>query len=78
MQAQLKIARAAVNAETFGTPAWEAKMQIVRDLVAKANAAAPKERFHSIDSGEHPTMQFNYVRKLSTDAKFAALRAALG
>lgn len=51
----LKIARAAVNAETFGTPAWEAKMQIVRDLVDAANAARPVEEFTSVDSGFHRT-----------------------
>ena len=49
MTNQLKIARAAVNAETFGTPAWEAKMQIVRDLVAKENAKAAKFEYTSID-----------------------------
>lgn len=51
----LKIARAAVNAETFGTPAWEAKMQVVRDLVDAANAARPVEEFTSVDSGFHRT-----------------------
>jgi hypothetical protein len=38
MTKTLKAARAAVNAETFGTAAWEVKMQIVRDLVAAENA----------------------------------------
>jgi hypothetical protein len=49
MTNQLKIARAAVNAETFGTPAWEAKMQIVRELVAKEDAKAAKFEHTSID-----------------------------
>lgn len=35
----LKAARAVVNAKTFGTPAWESAMQVVRDLVEKADAA---------------------------------------
>lgn len=35
----LKAARAAVNALTFGTPEWEAAMQVVRNLVERANAA---------------------------------------
>jgi len=35
----LKEARAAVNALNFGTPEWEAAMQVVRDLVEKDNAA---------------------------------------
>lgn len=39
METKIKAARAAVNAEKFGTEAWEAKMQIVRELVDKQNAA---------------------------------------
>lgn len=35
----LKEARAEVNALTFGTAEWEAAMQIVRNLVEKANSA---------------------------------------
>ena len=35
----LKAARAAVNALPFGTTEWESAMQVVRDLVEKANAA---------------------------------------
>lgn len=35
----LKAARAVANATTFGTPAWESAMLVVRDLVEKANAA---------------------------------------
>lgn len=46
---ELKAARAAVNAEKFGTPAWEAKMQVVRSLVQKTNEAAPKFAHTSID-----------------------------
>ena len=55
MTNELKTARAAVNAETFGTTAWEAKMQIVRDLVANENASRAKEEFCSVDSGWHRT-----------------------
>lgn len=55
MTKTLKAARAAVNAETFGTPAWEAKMQIVRELVDAANTARPVEEFTSVDSGFHRT-----------------------
>jgi hypothetical protein len=36
---EIETARAAVNAETFGTPAWEAAMQVVRNLVAQADAS---------------------------------------
>lgn len=36
---KMKEARAIVNALPFGTEEWEAAMQIVRDLVEKANAA---------------------------------------
>lgn len=39
MEKKIKAARAAVNAEKFGTEAWEAKMQIVRALVEQQNAA---------------------------------------
>ncbi len=35
----LKAARAVANAMTFGTAEWESAMQVVRDLVEKANAA---------------------------------------
>ena len=35
----LKEAREAVNALTFGTAEWEAAMQVVRELVEKANDA---------------------------------------
>ena len=35
----LKEARAVVNALTFGTPEWEAAMQVVRNLVEQQNAA---------------------------------------
>ena len=59
MTNELKNARAAVNAETFGTPAWEAKMQIVRDLVDEAMKAAPAEEFCSVDSGVHRTRLLN-------------------
>ena len=34
MTEELAAARAAVNAETFGTPSWEAAMVVVRALVA--------------------------------------------
>lgn len=48
MEKKIKAARAAVNAEKFGTEAWEAKMQIVRDMVAK-QSAAQKFQHTSID-----------------------------
>ncbi len=51
----LAAARKTVNSLTFGTPEWEAAMQIVRNLVAAEMEAAPKERFCSIDSGWHAT-----------------------
>lgn len=59
MTKELKAARAAVNAETFGTPAWEAKMQIVRDLVEAADNNRPAEEFCSVDSGWHRTRQLD-------------------
>jgi hypothetical protein len=52
---QLKNARIAVNAQTFGTEAWEAKMQIVRYLCDLIASAKPKEEFCSVDSGFHRT-----------------------
>lgn len=39
MEKKIKAARAAVNAEKFGTEAWEAKMKVVRALVEQQNAA---------------------------------------
>lgn len=41
MDKQIQAARAAVNAETFGTPAWEAAMQKVRALVAEQTEQQP-------------------------------------
>lgn len=52
---QLSAARKTANNLTFGTPEWEAAMQIVRNLVNAEMEAAPKERFCSVDSGWHPT-----------------------
>jgi len=49
MAKNLKAARAAVNAETFGTPAWEAAMQVVRNLTQSINDAAPKFEYTSVD-----------------------------
>lgn len=49
MDKMIKAARAAVNAETFGTEAWEKKMQIVRDLVNQQNAANPVKNYTSVD-----------------------------
>ena len=48
-QDALKAARAAVNAETFGTDAWEAAMVTVRALVEKANAERPAFAHTSIE-----------------------------
>lgn len=53
--AQIKTARAKVNALEFGTPEWEAAMQTVRELTAAFDAAQPKEEFCSLDSGIHRT-----------------------
>jgi hypothetical protein len=47
--AYLAKARAAVNAETFGTPEWETKMEVVRALVQAETDAAPKVPYTSID-----------------------------
>jgi hypothetical protein len=55
MNAALIAARAKVNTLTFGTPAWDSAMQIVRDLVAAEVDALPREEFCSIDSGIHRT-----------------------
>jgi hypothetical protein len=52
---QIAAARKTVNSLTFGTPEWEAAMQIVRNLVNAEMEAAPKERFCSVDSGWHAT-----------------------
>jgi hypothetical protein len=49
MTKQIKAARAKVNAETFGTPAWEAAMQVVRKLVAEHDAAQPVRPYTSVD-----------------------------
>lgn len=47
---KLKAARAKVNAEAFGTEAWEAAMQDVRSLVEEINSqTVAKEPYHSID-----------------------------
>jgi hypothetical protein len=51
----LKKARIAVNAETFGTEAWESKMVVVRYLCDLIDSAKPKEEFCSVDSGFHRT-----------------------
>lgn len=48
-QAALKAARVAVNAETFGTDAWEAAMVTVRALAEKANSERPAFVHTSID-----------------------------
>ena len=45
----LETARQAVRKETFGTEAWETKMQIVRALVDAENAAAPRFEHTSLD-----------------------------
>ncbi len=55
MEKELKAARKKVNSLIFGTPEWEAAMQIVRDLCAKIDAARPVEEFCSVDSGFHRT-----------------------
>ena len=55
----LKEARAKVNAETFGTEAWETAMKKVRELCAKLDSEKPVETFCSVDSGIHPTRLSN-------------------
>jgi hypothetical protein len=55
IQAQLKTARATVNALEFGTDAWETAMAAVRGLVDQISAANDSEEFCSIDSGIHRT-----------------------
>ena len=49
---ELQAARAEVNRHQFGTPAWEAAMQIVRDLVSQVPVTG---EFTSVDSGWHRT-----------------------
>ena len=61
MTKQIAKARAEVNRHKFGTPEWEAAMQVVRQLVEAHDAAQPREAFHSVDSGEHPTMKWRYA-----------------
>ena len=58
---ELKAARATVNACKFGTQEWESAMTAVRKIVAEINEAAPRETFHSVDSGVHSTMRFKYA-----------------
>jgi hypothetical protein len=55
MKNELKNARAKVNGLKFGTPEWEAAMEVVRGIVAKIEAAKPREEFFSVDSGWHRT-----------------------
>ena len=54
----IQTARAKVNSLTFGTPEWEAAMQVVRELVAK-DMEGRKEEFCSVDSGFHRTRLLN-------------------
>ena len=61
-QTELQKARAAVNAETFGTPAWEAAMQVVRRLVEIENAERPAEEYFSVDSRVHRTFLLTPIR----------------
>lgn len=49
MTNELKTARAKVNQFKFGTPEWEAAMEIVRKLVAKHNEQNPVRNYTSID-----------------------------
>jgi hypothetical protein len=49
MDKSIAEARTAVNAETFGTPAWESAMQVVRGLVAEQMAEAPRGEYTSVD-----------------------------
>ena len=53
----LKTARAKVNAETFGTEAWELAMKNVRVLCVKLDSETGLSAlpFCSVDSGIHPT-----------------------
>ena len=45
----LKEARAKVNAEKFGTDAWESAMQAVRDLCEKADSKKDHGKHKSVD-----------------------------
>lgn len=58
MDQAITAARAAVNAETFGTPAWESAMQVVRDLTDAQMASAPRTEYTSVDGNV-----FNEARK---------------
>ena len=49
MNQAIAAARQAVNAQTFGTPAWESAMRVVRSLVAQQQAAAPRGEYTSVD-----------------------------
>jgi hypothetical protein len=59
MDKKLKAARDKVNSLKFGTPEWEAAMEVVRGLCAKIDAAKPREEFCSVDSGWHRTRLLN-------------------
>lgn len=48
MDKKIAAARLAVNAEKFGTEAWETKMQVVRALVDQKNSAQ-KFTYTSVD-----------------------------
>lgn len=49
MNEAITAARAAVNAQTFGTPAWESAMQVVRGLVGAQMESAPRGEYTSVD-----------------------------
>ena len=49
MDQAIATARQAVNAQTFGTPAWEAAMQVVRSLVGAQMESAPRSEYASVD-----------------------------
>ena len=56
---QITAARKVVNTLSFGTPAWESAMQVVRDLVAEQSSQDTDTTFFSVDSGIHPIMLLN-------------------
>jgi hypothetical protein len=56
---KITAARKVVNTLSFGTPAWESAMQVVRDLVAEQSAQDTDTAFYSVDSGIHPTLLLN-------------------
>lgn len=78
-EAALADARCTVNALPFGTPEWEAAMQVVRDLTARINAATDFGEYTSIDGDvfDRVTQQCAACRHETVDGgRFCAEHAA--